>query len=316
MFGRRRSAGDRDRDLGSQVVDEITETGETASGAVLAGETVQAGATGPWDVAEPHQELPRVDLGSLQVPVLEGTDIQLVFAEQHGAWVTVRHQLSELQLQAFAAPKRSGLWDEVRGEIVAEIGGAGGQVAEREGPFGTELVAQVPAEPGQPASGMRPIRFVGVDGPRWFLRGLFAGAAAADPVAAAPLESVFREVVVVRGEQPMPPRDLLELRLPPEAAAALEEQARAAAAGQPGGQPLHHRAEPVRARPGDDRDAVIPRGDDPPVTPRAWEGFAPHRPPREDGAKTAPPPARWLGLGPLVTRRRRAPPAPLRRPAT
>jgi hypothetical protein len=226
VFGRRRSAGDRDRDLGSQVVDEVTEARETSSGTVLAGETAQAGVTGPWDVAEPHQELPRVDLGSLQVPVLEGTDIQLVFAEQHGAWVTVRHQLSELQLQAFAAPKRSGLWDEVRGEIAAEISGAGGQAAEREGTFGTELIAQVPAEPGQPAAGMRPVRFVGVDGPRWFLRGLFAGAAAADPAAAAPLEAVFREVVVVRGEQPMPPRDLLELRLPPEAAAALEEQAR------------------------------------------------------------------------------------------
>jgi hypothetical protein len=230
VFGRRRSAGDRDRDLGSQVVDEVTEAGETAAG------EARAGATGPWDVAEPHQELPRVDLGSLQVPVLEGTDIQLVFAEQHGAWVTVRHQLSELQLQAFAAPKRSGLWDEVRGEIVAEISGAGGQAAEREGPFGTELIAQVPAEPGQPASGMRPVRFVGVDGSRWFLRGLFAGAAAADPAAAAPLEAVFREVVVIRGEQPMPPRDLLELRLPPEAAAALEEQARAQQQGQQQGQ--------------------------------------------------------------------------------
>ena len=227
MFGRRRSAGDRDRDLGSQVVDEITEAGETAPGTVLAGETVQAGATGPWDVAEPHQELPRVDLGSLQVPVLEGTDIQLVFAEQHGAWVTVRHQLSEMQLQAFAAPKRSGLWDDVRGEIATEIAGTGGQSAEREGPFGTELLAQVPAEPGQPGSGVRPLRFVGVDGPRWFLRALLAGAAAADPAAAAPLEAVFSQVVVVRGDQPMPPRDLLELRLPAEAAAALEEQARA-----------------------------------------------------------------------------------------
>ena len=223
MFGRRRSAGDRDRgrELDNQAADEITEAGETA--AVEA----QAQTTGPWDAAEPHPELPRVDLGSLQVPVLEGTDIQLVFAEQHGAWVTVRHQLGELQLQAFAAPKRSGLWDEVRGEISAEIAGAGGQSAEREGPFGIELLAHVPAEPGQPASGMRPIRFAGVDGPRWFLRALFAGTAAADPAAAAPLEAVLREVVVVRGDHPMPPRDLLELRLPAEAAAALEEQARA-----------------------------------------------------------------------------------------
>jgi hypothetical protein len=266
VFGRRRSAGDRDRDLGSQVVDEITEAGETAAGPAQAS-SAQAGVTGPWDVAEPHQELPRVDLGSLQVPVLEGTDIQLVFAEQHGAWVTVRHQLSELQLQAFAAPKRSGLWDEVRGEIVAEISGAGGQATEREGTFGTELIAQVPAEPGQPASGMRPIRFVGVDGPRWFLRGLFAGAAAADPAAAAPLEAVFREVVVVRGEQPMPPRDLLELRLPPEAAAALEEQARTQQQGQQEAQQEGNRFTTVPnpfERGPEMTETRLPRGQSPP----------------------------------------------------
>jgi hypothetical protein len=79
---------------------------------------------------------------------------------------------------------------------------------------------------------VRPVRFVGVDGPRWFLRGLFAGAAAADPAAAAPLEAVFSQVVVVRGDHPMPPRDLLELKLPAEAAAALEEQTRAQQAEQ------------------------------------------------------------------------------------
>src|SRR6202012_863540 len=168
VFGRRRSAGDRDRDLGSQVVDEVTEARETASGTVLAGEAAQAGVTGPWDVAEPHQELPRVDLGSLQVPVLEGTDIQLVFAEQHGAWVTVRHGLSELQLQAFAAPKRDSLWDDVRAEIAAEISGSGGMVRARTGPSGAELQAPVPAQPGQPQEGTQLVRFPGVDGARWF----------------------------------------------------------------------------------------------------------------------------------------------------
>jgi Protein of unknown function (DUF3710) len=224
VFGRRRNAGDRDR--GRDLSEEVMAAEEVTA------DEAEANQVGPWDAADPYPELPRVDLGSLQVPVLEGTDIQLVFAEQHGAWVTVRHQLSEMQLQAFAAPKRSGLWGEVRGEISAEIGNTGGQAVEREGPFGLELVAQVPAEPGQPASGLRPLRFVGVDGPRWFLRALFAGAAAADPAAAAPLETVLSQVVVIRGEQPMPPRDLLELRLPAEAAAALEEQAKAQQAAE------------------------------------------------------------------------------------
>ena len=225
VFGRRRGAGGRDAvgesaaDLAAEAAADETPGGDAAPGA------------GPWDVAEPHPDIQRVDLGSLQVPVLEGTDIQLVFAEQHGAWVTVHHGLSELQLQAFAAPKRDSLWDDVRAEIAAEISGAGGMVTERTGPFGAELQARVPAQPqapGQPQAGTQLVRFTGVDGARWFLRGVFSGAAAENPAAAAPLEAVMREVVVVRGDHPMPPRDMLELRLPPEAAQALaEEQARA-----------------------------------------------------------------------------------------
>jgi hypothetical protein len=280
VFGRRRSAGDRDR--GRDLGDEVTAAEETAAG------DVQVQGTGPWDVADPHPELPRVDLGSLQVPVLEGTDIQLVFAEQHGAWVTVRHQLSEMQLQAFAAPKRNGLWEEVRGEIVAEIAGAGGESAEREGPFGIELVAQVPAEPGQPASGLRPIRFVGVDGPRWFLRALLIGAAAADPGAAAPLEAVFSQVVVVRGEHPMPPRDLLELRLPAEAAAALEEQARAQQAQEQNR--FTTAPNPFDRGPEMTETRLSPPGDapGPPIM-----GLCPGLPPTGDGTKTAPPRGGW-----------------------
>jgi hypothetical protein len=150
---------------------------------------------GPWDAEEPFPALERVDLGSLQVPIGPEHEIQLVMAEQHGAWVTIRYR-------------------------------------ETEGSFGIELMAQVPApaEPGQePAEpgGMRLVRFVGVDGPRWFVRGLFSGPAADGGDQADLLEEVFRDVVVVRGEHPVPPREILELRLPPEARQALEEQAAA-----------------------------------------------------------------------------------------
>ena len=117
-----------------------------------------------------------------------------------------------------------------RAEIAAEVDTAGGRSQESEGSFGIELMAQVPAEPGQPASGMRLVRFVGIDGPRWFLRGLFTGPAADGGEQAELLEEVLRDVVVVRGEHPVPPREILELRLPPEAQQALEEQAAAEAA--------------------------------------------------------------------------------------
>ena len=76
---------------------------------------------------------------------------------------------------------------------------------------------------------MRLVRFVGIDGPRWFVRGLFTGPSADGGDQASLLEGVFRDVVVVRGEHPVPPREILELRLPPEARQALEEQAAAEA---------------------------------------------------------------------------------------
>ena len=187
---------------------------------------------GPWDAEEPFPVLERVDLGSLQVPIGPEHEIQLVMAEQHGAWVTIRYRESEVQIQAFAASRRGALWDDVRTEIAAEVNTAGGRSQEIEGSFGLELMAQVPVEPGQDAAepgGMRLVRFVGVDGPRWFVRGLFTGPAADGGDEADLLEEVFRDVVVVRGEHPVPPREILELRLPPEARQALEEQAAAEA---------------------------------------------------------------------------------------
>src|SRR4029077_14172577 len=184
---------------------------------------------GPWDAEEPFPALERVDLGSLQVPVGPEHEIQLVMAEQHGAWVTVRYRESEVQIQAFAAARRGALWDDVRAEIAAEVDTAGGRGQETEGSFGMGLIAQVPAEPAQPAAGMRLVSFVGIDGPRWFVRGLFTGPAAAGGDRAGVLWGCFRAVWVVGGEPPVPPREILELRLPPEARQALEEQAAAEA---------------------------------------------------------------------------------------
>ena len=64
---------------------------------------------------------------------------------------------------------------------------------------------------------LAPARFVGVDGPRWFLRGLVTGPAAVDPEQAGPVEAALRDVVVVRGSEPMAVRDPLALALPNEA---------------------------------------------------------------------------------------------------
>ncbi|HTX28676.1 MAG TPA: DUF3710 domain-containing protein [Streptosporangiaceae bacterium] len=184
---------------------------------------------GPWDADEAHPDTDRVDLGSLLVPRGQDYEVQLVMAEQQAAWVRVAHDDSQMVVQAFAAARRGALWEDIRAEIATEVEGAGGTSEESPGPFGPELVAEVPADPNQPESGMRLVRFVGIDGPRWFVRALFEGPAAAGGAPAMVLEDVLRDIVVVRGEHPVPPRDILELRLPPEVRQAFEEQAAAAA---------------------------------------------------------------------------------------
>ena len=90
----------------------------------------------------------------------------------------------------------------------------GGTVSETEGPFGPEVSAKVPVQTGG-SFGTRSVRFIGVDGPRWFLRAVIGGPAATIPEAADIIHSMIRRVVVVRGNTPLPPRDLLPLRVPP-----------------------------------------------------------------------------------------------------
>ena len=72
---------------------------------------------------------------------------------------------------------------------------------------------------------MQPARFLGADGPRWFVRGLLSGPAATDAALARDFEAAFRAVIVVRGKDAMAPRDPLPLRLPTEAVVTHEEEA-------------------------------------------------------------------------------------------
>ena len=83
--------------------------------------------------------------------------------------------------------------------------------------LGWELRAQVPVQLPDGTNGVQVVRFVGVDGPRWFLRGVISGQGAVQPQAAGVLEHIFRDTVIVRGEGPMAPRDPIVLKLPDDA---------------------------------------------------------------------------------------------------
>lgn len=171
---------------------------------------------GPFDESEANPVRPYVDLGGVKVLPREGLHLRLEVEEGTKRVVAIGldYANSTLQVQPFAAPRSSGLWHEIRTQIAEQIARQGGTTTVREGTFGPELLAQIPVAGEGQTGHMRLARFIGVDGPRWFLRGVIAGEAAVDPTAAAQVEDLFRSIVVVRGSTPMPPRDMIPLRMP------------------------------------------------------------------------------------------------------
>ncbi len=172
---------------------------------------------GPFDERDhPDDDLARLDLGALRVPVTGELEVRLeVNDQQQVQGVTLASGEATMQLGAFAAPRNEGIWDEVRAELAESMRQQKGNPREVDGgPFGPELHGTLAAQ------GARlPVRFIGVDGPRWFVRAMLVGAAASDEAAAEPFLDVLRGTVVVRGTTPAPAREPLPLTMPVDAAA-------------------------------------------------------------------------------------------------
>ncbi|GAA4353487.1 DUF3710 domain-containing protein [Angustibacter luteus] len=230
LFKRRKDADPdvdtaRDVDVDSDVDSDVDTPADAdlAEGGPASDVTPDRAATfdrsgGPLDRSEVEDAEGRLELGSLWLPMLEGIELQLQMEEATGqvtgAFVVLED--AAVQIQAFAAPRSEGIWSEVCAEIAAGITEQGGTADPGYGRFGRELLARVPATQPDGKVGFQPLRFTGVDGPRWLLRAVFHGRAAIEPQAevTAALEALVAGVVVDRGVEPMGPRELLPLRLP------------------------------------------------------------------------------------------------------
>lgn len=156
-----------------------------------------------------------LDFGSLRVPAVHGMQVRVEMDEaEKPSSVAVMIDDTVLQLQAFAAPKSESLWDEVRQELAEGIRGGQGKAREADGPFGRELQAEVAVADDSGKTVHQHVRFIGIDGPRWFLRGVVTGAGVAEPERARAVEKVFAAVEVERGTHAAPPRDPLPLTMP------------------------------------------------------------------------------------------------------
>ncbi|WP_028048570.1 DUF3710 domain-containing protein [Cellulomonas sp. URHD0024] len=220
----RRGAKDAATDEVSDATDESVDTEDESVDTEVdeLDEVVEVAAEpfervgGPWDADEVDDDVVRVDLGAIRLPGVQGMELRMEIdkATDTVSAASILLDGSSLQVQAFAAPRTEGIWDEIRGEIAESVTQQGGSVDDLPGPFGRELLARLPTRTPEGRTGHRPARFIGADGPRWFVRGVLTGRAAVDPAAAAMLETIFAGIVVVRGTDARAPRDLLTLTLP------------------------------------------------------------------------------------------------------
>ena len=191
----------------SKDAEEPTEKSDQTSQADR-DEAEQSGK-GPWDSLD--SEAPDtdeyLDIGALMLPFLKGSELRLKANSQTGdvLGATITYGSSSLELEPFAAPKSLGLWDEVRADLLK----ANPSCKEVDGVFGKELTLPVKVKGKNLLT-----RVVGIDGPRWMLRGIFSGPAAKGGKEKDVLDGYLADLVVVRGDEPLAPRDLVPMHAP------------------------------------------------------------------------------------------------------
>ena len=170
-------------------------------------------SVGPFDSSEVELPANYLDFGAIRFVPEPSVAIRLEVEESTGKVValTLETEGSILQVSVFAASKNEGIWGDVLAQLKESISASGGSVTEYLGQLGPGLDAMVLQQNGT----TRATRFLGVDGPRWFMRGSVTGAALNDIALATRIEDLFRSLVVHRGEAPLPPREPLEIQVPP-----------------------------------------------------------------------------------------------------
>ncbi|BBX74144.1 DUF3710 domain-containing protein [Mycobacterium shinjukuense] len=178
---------------------------------------------GPFDIEDfddpADAELARLDLGSVLIPMPAGGQVQVELTETgvpSAVWVVTAN--GRFTIAAYAAPKTTGLWREVAGELAESLRKDSAQVSIKDGPWGREVIGV--------ASGV--VRFIGVDGYRWMVRCVANGPQETIDALTEEAREALADTVVRRGDTPLPVRTPLPVQLPEP----MVQQLREAAAGR------------------------------------------------------------------------------------
>jgi hypothetical protein len=118
LFGRRGRGADDD----AAAEDEL-EYDDHVEGSLVA-------ELGPYDEEDaPDDELARLDLGSVRLPVPDGSQLQVEMDPAGPVRaVHVVTPYGQITVNAYAAPRSGGLWEEVCGELADQLRGDGAAV--------------------------------------------------------------------------------------------------------------------------------------------------------------------------------------------
>ena len=155
-----------------------------------------------------------LNLGSIQLPLPKGSQVQVELGEQGPRMLHVVTEFGRVTPVAFAAPNSGGMWEESSDEIIEGMQGEGMPATFEEGPWGREVV-------GRGDNGV--IRIVGVEGPRWLYRVTLAAPHGKEDQLAELAHEIIARSFIYRGSSPVLAGNSLPVELPAQLAAQLQQ---------------------------------------------------------------------------------------------
>lgn len=161
-----------------------------------------------------------LDLGALLLPNIPGLEVHLDLDPRSGIGksVSLHLNMTIAEVQVFAAATNEDSWASMRDAIVSGLQEQQVDCSVEMGRFGSEIHAVMPTVDLDGNAHVQPVRFLGVRGSRWLVRVVISGDGALDldhnPIGVSEINDVIAQLVVNRGEEPLPPGERLALRSP------------------------------------------------------------------------------------------------------
>ena len=176
---------------------------------------------GPLEFSSDLDTSSMLDLGAVFLPNIPGLEVHLDLDPRSGRGksVSLHLNMTIAEVQIFAAAVNDDLWATMRDAITSGLRDQKVDCSVEMGRFGTEIHAVMPTVDLDGNAHVQPVRFVGVRGSRWLVRAVISGDGALvveqpNADAGPDIDDVISQLVINRGEDPLPPGERLALRSP------------------------------------------------------------------------------------------------------